>query len=48
METATSAEDPLRAMAELLTDFVMEADAGEPYFRFNNLEVECCIFVQIL
>jgi len=26
IETATSAEDPLRAMAELLTDFVMEAE----------------------
>jgi len=26
METAESAEDPLRAMAELLTDFVMEAE----------------------
>jgi putative transposase len=26
METASSAEDPLRAMAELLTDFVMEAE----------------------
>ena len=26
METATSAADPLRAMAELLTDFVMEAE----------------------
>src|SRR5580658_4637403 len=26
METAGSAEDPLRAMAELLTDFVMEAE----------------------
>lgn len=26
METAASAEDPLRAMAELLTDFVMEAE----------------------
>jgi transposase-like protein len=25
-ETASSAEDPLRAMAELLTDFVMEAE----------------------
>jgi transposase-like protein len=26
IETASSAEDPLRAMAELLTDFVMEAE----------------------
>jgi transposase-like protein len=26
IETAGSAEDPLRAMAELLTDFVMEAE----------------------
>ena len=26
METATSAEDPLRAMAELITDFLMEAE----------------------
>lgn len=26
METASTAEDPLRAMAELLTDFVMEAE----------------------
>ncbi len=22
--------------------------AGEPTFRFNNLEVGCCVFVQIL
>ena len=26
METAGSAEDPLRAMAELITDFLMEAE----------------------
>jgi transposase-like protein len=38
METATSTEDPLRAMAELLTDFVMEAEVtakigAEPHER---------------
>ena len=26
METATGAEDPLRAMAEVLADFLMEAE----------------------
>ena len=38
IETATTAEDPLRAMAELLTDFVMEAEVtakigAEPHER---------------
>ncbi len=38
METATSAEDPLRAMAEMIADFVMEAEVSEkigaePYER---------------
>jgi transposase-like protein len=38
VETATAAEDPLRAMAELLTDFVMEAEVtakigAEPHER---------------
>ena len=40
IETATSAEDPLRAMAELLTDFVMEAEVtakvgAEPLALYN-------------
>ena len=26
METASGAEDPLRAMAEMITDFMMEAE----------------------
>lgn len=38
METATGAEDPLRAMAEMLTDFLMEAEVSakigaEPHER---------------
>jgi len=38
IETASSAEDPLRAMAELLTDFAMEAEVtakagAEPHER---------------
>ena len=38
METASSAEDPLRAMAELITDFLMEAEVtakvgAEPHER---------------
>ena len=41
VETATSAEDPLRAMAELLTDFVMEAEVtakvgAEPHERSDH------------
>jgi hypothetical protein len=27
---------------------VVRIHAGEPLFRFNNLEVGCCVFVQIL
>jgi hypothetical protein len=27
---------------------VVRIHAGEPLFRFNNLEVECCVLVQIL
>jgi len=38
IETASSAEDPLRAMAELITDFLMEAEVtakvgAEPHER---------------
>ena len=38
VETATAAEDPLRAMAEILTDFLMEAEVtakvgAEPHER---------------
>ena len=41
METASSAEDPLRAMAELLTNFVMEAEVSakvgaEPHERSEH------------
>jgi transposase-like protein len=41
METSSSAEDPLRAMAELLTDFVMEAEVtakvgAEPHERSDT------------
>ena len=41
IETATSAEDPLRAMAELITDFLMEAEVtakvgAEPHERSSE------------
>ena len=41
MEAATSAEDPLRAMAEMVADFLMEAEVSakvgaEPYERSED------------
>jgi hypothetical protein len=44
METATGAEDPLRAMAEVLTDFLMEAEVtakvgAEPH-KYQDLRFQ--------
>jgi serine/threonine protein kinase len=38
----------LRCFQNMSSSPVVRIHAGEPLFRFNNLEVGCCVFVQIL